>query len=313
MTVRPNFFVVGTGRSGTTLVRAILTGHPRLAIPGETGFLPKLLRVHRLWWRRNSLDVNLFLRLSLANGRLERAGLDRETLREALQSNTFDSAVDVVSLVYELLGEGAEIVGDKTPGYIRHLTLLTQWFPDAAVIRMTRHPLDVVSSLRTQPWGPTDVGAAAIQWKLDQDRYASFLSGFTGCEITVRLEDLVARPEASVSLVSNVLGIDVVPAMFDHVERAGRIAGENIHPESHQGLNSSLVRTRSWRDELSEAEAAVAWSIVGGRAGELGYSGPENVAEAGPLRVARARAWLEADTLRRLGNRMRTLYQFVRD
>jgi hypothetical protein len=34
----PFVFVVGKGRSGTTLVRAMLTAHPEMAIPPETHF-----------------------------------------------------------------------------------------------------------------------------------------------------------------------------------------------------------------------------------------------------------------------------------
>ena len=32
------FFIVGCARSGTTLLRSILSSHPRIVIPGETSF-----------------------------------------------------------------------------------------------------------------------------------------------------------------------------------------------------------------------------------------------------------------------------------
>ena len=38
------FFIVGSGRSGTTLLRMILASHSGLAIPPETWFLLPLLR-----------------------------------------------------------------------------------------------------------------------------------------------------------------------------------------------------------------------------------------------------------------------------
>ena len=37
---QPAPFVVGVGRSGTTLLRLMLDAHPELAIPPETHFLP---------------------------------------------------------------------------------------------------------------------------------------------------------------------------------------------------------------------------------------------------------------------------------
>ena len=40
---QPVPFIVGSPRSGTTLLRLMLDSHPRLAIPPETGFLPRAL------------------------------------------------------------------------------------------------------------------------------------------------------------------------------------------------------------------------------------------------------------------------------
>ena len=41
---RPAPFIVGVGRSGTTLLRMMLDAHPDLAIPPETGSCPRSRR-----------------------------------------------------------------------------------------------------------------------------------------------------------------------------------------------------------------------------------------------------------------------------
>src|SRR5919201_5183327 len=43
----PAPFVVGVPRSGTTLLRLMLDAHAELAVPPETHFLPRLIRVCR--------------------------------------------------------------------------------------------------------------------------------------------------------------------------------------------------------------------------------------------------------------------------
>ena len=48
----PAPFVVGVGRSGTTLLRLMLDAHPQLAIPAETHFVPQLIESARPSWRR---------------------------------------------------------------------------------------------------------------------------------------------------------------------------------------------------------------------------------------------------------------------
>ena len=40
----PPLFVVGCGRSGSTMLRLMLDAHPDLAVPGESHFIPQLRR-----------------------------------------------------------------------------------------------------------------------------------------------------------------------------------------------------------------------------------------------------------------------------
>ena len=40
--MKPPIFIVGSGGSGTTLLRLMLNAHPRLAIPPESNFVPEV-------------------------------------------------------------------------------------------------------------------------------------------------------------------------------------------------------------------------------------------------------------------------------
>ena len=44
------FFIIGSGRSGTTFVRLIIAGHSRLHIPPETRFIHPLVDELPLAW-----------------------------------------------------------------------------------------------------------------------------------------------------------------------------------------------------------------------------------------------------------------------
>src|ERR1700749_3822350 len=55
--IHPMPVIVGSPRSGTTLLRFMLDSHPEMAIPPETGFL-KLSP--RLWWRGDRLREKFF-------------------------------------------------------------------------------------------------------------------------------------------------------------------------------------------------------------------------------------------------------------
>ncbi|HWL65514.1 MAG TPA: sulfotransferase, partial [Actinomycetota bacterium] len=51
----PPFFIVGSARSGTTLLRLMLNAHRSVAVPPESRF------VVELWQGHNEVEVNRFL------------------------------------------------------------------------------------------------------------------------------------------------------------------------------------------------------------------------------------------------------------
>ena len=270
----PAFFIVGVGRSGTTLARAIVTGHPALEVAPETGFLPKLLRLQSLWWGSRGVRPGIFTRLVFANGRLARAGLLPSQVRARMEDLPPTSPAEVVSRVYELFAEdGSQRVGDKTPGYVDHVQRLGEAFPSSRFLHLVRHPLDVVASLARQPWGPNDPLAGGQLWLRSLRSY----SRVTLAEdrlLVVRLEDLVSCPSETVSRISSHLGVQPHPDMLRFADRADQISAQNIHPTGHAGLSRTLASTRSWSEDLSADDAVRTWSLVADAAEPLGYVGP---------------------------------------
>ena len=102
MSSQIDLFIVGTGRSGTTLARTILDSHPNVAIPGETGFLPKLLRLKWLWWRGGKLKPTFFVKLAMSNGRLARSGVTESALIESFSAEEPKSPAEAVTRIYQV-------------------------------------------------------------------------------------------------------------------------------------------------------------------------------------------------------------------
>lgn len=267
----PHFFVVGTGRSGTTLMRALLLGSPQIAIPGETGFVPKLWRTRPLWWGSRGIRVDLFVRLAFANGRLTRSGFTRDSLADCLNRHPPSGPAEAIGRIYRAYGVKNErrIVGDKTPGYVRQLGLLHRIYPSAQVVHMVRNPLDVIASLLVQPWGPTSVEAAAMLWRREQE--AALNADLPpGQRLVVRLEDLSVDPAGEMARVARHLGVPLVTDMLSTAGRGDNVMAENIHPDSHRGLREPL-NYRSRIGEISTEQARMATWIVGPLATLFGY------------------------------------------
>lgn len=305
----PSFFIVGVGRSGTTLARAIITGHPTVEVPPETGFLPTLLRLSRAWWGRDGVRAEVFTRLVFANGRMPRAGLRRDELSRALVLDPPSTPADAISRLYGLFATGpaTRYVGDKTPGYVEHARLLATTFPQARFIHMVRHPLDVVASLTRQPWGPNDPLAAAWLWLRGIEAATAAHLPATKC-LAVRLEDLVTNADDAVTRMADHLGISVHVDMMQFRERAELISHQNIHPEAHVGLSRPLTPTHRWQHDLTARDAARVWPLVAEAAHNLGYEGPPAPyatvkRREAALRLARfeaTRSWRRGRTVFRL-------------
>lgn len=307
----PSFFIVGAGRSGTTLMRAIVTGHPDLVVSPETGFVPTLLRMRRLWWTGGHVRNRLFVRLAFANGRLRRAGATPQQLVNSLIEEPAVSPVDAISRIYEtFVAKPTQArVGDKTPGYAMDVALLSKAFPQAKFIHAIRHPLDVVASMLQQPWAPDDPLAAGALW-LHNVRACRALTIASDRMLVVRLEDLINDPKREVDRISGHLGVLTHENMLRFNDRAGVISQQNVHPSAHSGLHRRLAQTRRWQADLTDSDAAAVWSLVRGTAGLYGYEGPPTT--RAPVSETAARIRLAWFRLSRSWRRARSLMRLLR-
>ena len=156
------FFIVGNPRSGTTLMRFMLSSHPRIYIPEETGFLVKLS--------------------SLAGRRLSRSETKKVVERVGRMNVEWLDIVEDFDAFYDGLAEprltcvldslyririspyNAQRWGDKGPAYVSHIPALNKIFPDAQFIHMIRDGRDSTVSLEAlaqPPRGPSCTAAQA--------------------------------------------------------------------------------------------------------------------------------------------------------
>ena len=210
-------FVCGVTRSGTTLIRLMLDAHSQLAIPGETHFLPKLIK--RCEAGRVSADE--LADLVTAHKRWGDFHLDADELRERFRSLRPLNAADAIRAFYGLYAEqqGKRRYGDKTPGYLKEMLRIQRVLPEVRFVHIVRDGRDVALSHLRMNWGPATVAESAELWveRIGKARrkapgvrhYAEF-----------RFEDLVAETEDTLRRVCEFVELDFEPAMLDYHERA---------------------------------------------------------------------------------------------
>jgi hypothetical protein len=260
-------FIVGCGRSGTTLLRAMVDAHPDLAVPPESHFVVALAH-------DGPLDRVAFLDGLEASDRfalweLDRATVEAELLRSA--AATYPDGVRTVFAAYAAMS-GKSRWADKTPGNVLHIARLAELFPEAVFVHLVRDGRDVAASFLELGWAGT-IEEAAMHWKLRVRRGRRAGASLpAGRYHEVRYEDLVAGPEPALRRFCRAAALPFDPAMLDHRDRAAEVVRTTSHPSYHRHL-AGPVRpdVRAWRRELSEEDVARFELVAGDVLAELGY------------------------------------------
>jgi hypothetical protein len=270
-------FIVGSPRSGTTLLRAMLDSHSQLAIPPESYFIFSLHRqfseIHRPW------DRDTFLMVLGRHERFQLWGIPEEKLAEALGRRAPTTYSDAIRGVFQLYAQlrGKSRYGDKTPKYSIHIPLLAQLFPEGRFIHIIRDGRDVALSLMDVRLGLGHAREAALLWRarVRAARRAGALLGPHRYQ-EVRYEDLIDDPEGVLTSLCSFIDLDFEFGMLRYLERIGDIPdpalGVRYRPGHHSRLGLPLTKgLRDWRSQMSPDDLAVFEANAGDLLSELGY------------------------------------------
>lgn len=196
------FFIVGSGRSGTTLLRLLLNGHSRIHIPPETWFLTELVKELPLQRELSSSDVERAIHLITSNYRWPDMEMDTAAFARDVGSLTHPTLLQIVELVYrtQLQRAGKSRFGDKTPPYIHIVPQLAKLYPEAKFIHLVRDGRDVALSYVDAGFhdpGSRCYDGSKFDWISAIRRAASYAKATFADQIfTIRYEELVSDPES---------------------------------------------------------------------------------------------------------------------
>jgi hypothetical protein len=269
------FFIVGSGRSGSTLLRLIVSTHSRISIPPETWFLIPLVDRLPLGDPLGPAQVTEAHQIITSHYRWPDLALDAGWLRERyaeLDEPTLRQLTDVIYL--ELTRrEGKIRWGDKTPPYVKILPQLTQLYPEARIIHLARDGRDVAKSFLDAGWHGRFLHRSTAEWNVAIDAFREYRrSGHGDDVLDIRYEDLVLDTEATVRRVCRFLGESYEPAMLDFADSI-----EAKVPEREAHAHKKLFRAprasdiERWRRELSRFDLLIAESFLARNLRRMGY------------------------------------------
>jgi hypothetical protein len=281
----PAPFVCGVTRSGTTLIRLMLDSHPEVAIPGETHWVPKLIRK----LEKEQMSADEVAGFISGSKRWPDFHLDADELKKRIRSLDRVTAADAIRSFYMLYAEreGKSRYGDKTPGYLREMFRIQRVLPEARFVHIIRDGRDVSLSHMRMNWGPSTYEESAQLW-VERITNARKIAPKVRHYTEVHFEDLVRDTEGTVRKVCNAIALDFDPVMLDYHERAEERLREKARdlPRRNRPTQTAAARMDShrlakeppradrlgmWREKMSSDEIATYEAVAGPLLRELGY------------------------------------------
>lgn len=226
-------FVLGTPRSGTTLLQKILESHSKLfSIQAETAIFS-----FKNFWSKNRKHFDF-----------------DELTKNKLLSESKDNIDFFENSVSILMDRNpGKIFIEKTPQHIRYLSFLIKHFPNAKFVHIVRDGRDCYCSAIKHPWIPQ---SRSIE--LFSKYYSSCVKrgiksiGHPNVH-TLKYEDLVQDPLAIVKDLMTFLSLEVEEEQLNSSFRSkDKRAQLEQFKKLNEGINNSSVGR--WKNELNKKQ-----------------------------------------------------------
>src|SRR5258708_35319717 len=272
---RAPVFVLGCGRSGTTLLYHMLLSAGNFAVYRVESNVINLLepRFGDLSVARNKQK----LLQAWSDSRLYTvSGLDKEAIAAKVMSECRNGGDFLRIVMSEIaLKQGVERWADTTPEHLLHLHRIKETIPDALIIHIIRDGRDV--SLSTEKLGyirplPLDrmpskmVAGLYWEWMVNKGRRDGRDLGADYTEL--HFEELINHPRETLARLGQFIGQELD---YDRIRRTGigSVSAPNTSFEAQSAENFNP--TGRWRSGYSTEELVMFEGLVGRTLEETGY------------------------------------------
>jgi hypothetical protein len=251
-------FVIGTPRSGSTLLARMLGAHSTIHAPAEPHLLTPLAHLG-YYAKVDSADYDPIITQGAIRELVGDLPRGEEDYLDALRA--------YCDTLYARLLEpsGCKLLLDKTPAYALSLDFTAKLYPHAKYVVLTRNPMAVWASF-VESFFDGDAAVAHAHNPL-LERYvpaiARFLRRDDVATCQVQYEKLVAEPESELRRIAEYVGIDFEPGMVDYGQGGGAT-------QAARGLGDPITVAKESRPTTASLERWIAdWAGDAGKI-ELG-------------------------------------------
>ncbi|MBR9859220.1 sulfotransferase [bacterium] len=248
-------FIVGTARSGTTLLQSLIGSHKDIFSFPESHFFSKTIPKRKIlqWVYKPSDQDKNYIKDFLTD-------LGQEQYFQPFTSTSYGTK-DWVKYLIDTIDRLAESQGktiwlEKTPLHLHYLDIIKECIPDAYFIHTVREPMANISSLyhisnkHPDNFAQKKLSAAYKRYVKEVKLTEKYID--TPQHDLVYYEDLVLKTEAILQKICKRIGVEYSSNLLEYSGMVDRIAKQS---ESWKARNKEpLAILNLIRDRLSKEE-----------------------------------------------------------
>lgn len=278
-------FIVGVGRSGTSLLQSMLHAHQDVVFLPETHFFRHYIARPYTRWGHQRGGVKLFRSMLASDEEYQRADIPEEELLAPFLKGTQSFNL---SLVYARLlrlyreREQVSLIGEKDPRLIDYLPQLRYVFPEARILHIVRDPRDVLLSRMNADWSagrPDWLHVMTYRAQIVRGRHQGRRS-FGARYMEVRYEELLAEPERVLRNVAMHVGFAYSDEMLAFQQSAGELVHESERAWKIETMGP-LLRDNigKWQNGLTDWQVQLTEHVCSEAFDWFGYERAEDTME----------------------------------
>lgn len=303
-------FIIGIGRSGTTLLMNMLNNHEEIMAFPEIRFFNFF---YYSWKNKKDIkhyDLNAIQTYFLVHkSRINHSPYrwNKELFMNLLNINKPRSFSNIYSAFFNSFtfnGESkkTKFIFDKNPINTLFAEDISEEFPMAKFIFMVRDPRANYLSRKQKVIFSDNIYFNCYRWKFINECALKFQKKYPNKTLIIKYENLVTNPENQLKSIADFCGFDYSANMLDFHktvrntrdipfiakhDKTGLL--ENKLTRLSEPVNTKRLNT--WQNELSDQEINIISGICHSTAAELGYTMPYT--RSGTL-IKKLIGWLKA-------------------
>jgi len=257
------FFIMGSGRNGSTLLALLLGRHKEVFLPPEQYVLPySIISWHLILfkeWNIFSKEILKDYRCKNQNWNLEQNDFDLLEKEIIGLNKKYRKASNIFRLIFRFYAAKnnphKRIFGDHSPNITLFYKSIYSEFPNAKYIFLVRNPLDVILSYSKMSKNPaSNPKYASWKWNNSIKAYHWIKNRPNSKVLLIKYEDLVLDPKDITKKIFSFLGVDyqdvISPSPENQTNDPLGTKKYSFHANLYKPISGRSIN--KWKERLSE-------------------------------------------------------------